>query len=116
MLNYFVKHSLGKINRTPLAFRSYSLSKNLDLKQNVKSTRGRKSDSINWLRRQINDPFVRQAKMEHYRCRSAFKLIEMDDKYHFLRRGSTVIDCGASPGSWTQVAVDRVIDMKSQGK
>ena len=94
--------------------RGYSFSQ-CHFKQQVKSTSGRKSDSINWIRRQINDPYVRQAKIEHYRCRSAFKLLEIDDKYQFLKPGYSVIDCGACPGSWTQVAIDRVRSKESDG-
>lgn len=59
------------------------------------------------------DFFVKRAHKDNYRCRSAYKLIELDDKFHFLQPGKVVIDCGASPGSWTQVAVDRVLPHKS---
>ncbi|NXN94603.1 MRM2 methyltransferase, partial [Rhinopomastus cyanomelas] len=61
-----------------------------------------------WLERQLKDPFVKAAKQQHYRCRSAFKLLEMDDKLHILRPGLSVLDCGAAPGAWSQVAVQRV--------
>ncbi|NWU89209.1 MRM2 methyltransferase, partial [Upupa epops] len=61
-----------------------------------------------WLERQLKDPFVKAAKQQHYRCRSAFKLLEMDDKFHILRPGLSVLDCGAAPGAWSQVAVERV--------
>ena len=70
--------------------------------------KGRKTSSQMWLTRQINDPYVKEARIRQYRCRSAFKLIEMDDKWRFLRPGCRVIDCGAAPGSWSQVAVERV--------
>lgn len=56
----------------------------------------------------MKDPFVKAAKQQHYRCRSAFKLLEMDDKLHILRPGLSVLDCGAAPGAWSQVAVERV--------
>lgn len=59
-----------------------------------------------WLTRQMRDPYVEKAKQEHYRCRSAFKLLEINKKYKILTPGLTVIDCGAAPGSWTQVAVN----------
>ncbi|XP_050298778.1 rRNA methyltransferase 2, mitochondrial [Anthonomus grandis grandis] len=67
-----------------------------------------KGSSYEWLSRQLSDPFVERAKRHNYRCRSAFKLIEIDDKFKIMKPGDTVIDCGASPGSWTQVAVQRV--------
>ncbi|XP_059476289.1 rRNA methyltransferase 2, mitochondrial [Neocloeon triangulifer] len=67
--------------------------------------RGTSSDA--WLRRQLSDPYVKWAQVEQYRCRSAFKLIEMDDKHKFLFPGMNIIDCGAAPGSWTQVLVKR---------
>uniref|UniRef100_A0A8C9FXG7 rRNA methyltransferase 2, mitochondrial n=1 Tax=Pavo cristatus TaxID=9049 RepID=A0A8C9FXG7_PAVCR len=54
------------------------------------------------------DPFVKAAKQQHYRCRSAFKLLEIDDRLHILRPGLSVLDCGAAPGAWSQVAVERV--------
>lgn len=74
----------------------------------VKTARGRKSSSTRWLKRQLNDPYVRQAQAAGYRSRAAFKLIDLDDKYHVLKKGSRVIDLGAAPGGWTQIAVDRV--------
>ncbi|OAF64878.1 hypothetical protein A3Q56_07411 [Intoshia linei] len=57
-----------------------------------------------WLKRQNKDPFVIKAKHENYRCRSAFKLVEIIEKYKIIREGDFVIDCGGSPGSWAQVA------------
>ena len=68
----------------------------------------KKSSSHQWLNRQRNDPFVKQASRENWRCRSAYKLLEIDGKFDILKPGCTVIDCGAAPGSWTQVAVQRV--------
>ncbi|XP_078096353.1 rRNA methyltransferase 2, mitochondrial isoform X4 [Mustelus asterias] len=61
-----------------------------------------------WLSRQLRDPYVKSARQQNYRCRSAFKLLEIDDKHNILRPGISVIDCGAAPGAWSQVAVDRV--------
>ncbi|NXC51419.1 MRM2 methyltransferase, partial [Penelope pileata] len=61
-----------------------------------------------WLERHMRDPFVKATKQQHYRCRSAFKLLEIDDKLHVLRPGLSVLDCGAAPGAWSQVAVQRV--------
>jgi len=73
----------------------------------VKSARGRTSASTRWLQRQLNDPYVAGAKAEGYRSRAAFKLAEIDDKFHFLEPGRLVVDLGAAPGGWTQVAVER---------
>ena len=67
-----------------------------------------KPSSQQWLHRQMSDPYVKKAQSDNYRCRSAYKLIEMDDKYNFLKPGSVVVDLGASPGSWSQVAARRV--------
>ncbi len=86
-----------------------------DLKVRVKTARGRKSSSTRWLERQLNDPYVRRAKAEGYRGRAAFKIIELDDKYHFLTPGARVVDLGCAPGGWTQVAVQRVNALGSQG-
>ncbi|NWI98032.1 MRM2 methyltransferase, partial [Pitta sordida] len=61
-----------------------------------------------WLERHLKDPFVKASKQQLYRCRSAFKLLEIDDKLRILRAGLSVLDCGAAPGAWSQVAVERV--------
>uniref|UniRef100_A0A8D2J4H5 rRNA methyltransferase 2, mitochondrial n=1 Tax=Varanus komodoensis TaxID=61221 RepID=A0A8D2J4H5_VARKO len=61
-----------------------------------------------WLERHFDDPYVKRAKQQSYRCRSAFKLLEIDDKHSILRPGLCVLDCGAAPGAWTQVVVQRV--------
>ena len=68
----------------------------------------RKDSSQRWLTRQLNDPYVAAAKRHGYRSRAAFKLLELDDRFHFLRPGARVVDLGAAPGGWTQVAVRRV--------
>jgi 23S rRNA (uridine2552-2'-O)-methyltransferase len=73
----------------------------------VKSARGRSKSSTRWLQRQLNDPYVAEAHRLGYRSRAAFKLLELDDKFHFLRPGSRVVDLGAAPGGWTQLAVGR---------
>ncbi|XP_021503229.1 rRNA methyltransferase 2, mitochondrial [Meriones unguiculatus] len=70
--------------------------------------KGRTGAEHQWLTRHLKDPFVKAAKVESYRCRSAFKLLEMNDKHHILRPGLRVLDCGAAPGAWSQVAVQRV--------
>jgi 23S rRNA (uridine2552-2'-O)-methyltransferase len=74
----------------------------------VRTAKGRKVSSQRWLERQLNDPFVREAKAKGYRSRSAFKLIELDDKFHFLKPGARVLDLGAAPGGWSQVAAKRI--------
>ena len=66
-----------------------------------------KESSRNWLKRQLNDPYVAKARAEGYRARAAYKLIELDEQFHFLKRGARVIDLGAAPGGWLQVAVAR---------
>ena len=74
----------------------------------VKTARRRTHASTRWLERQLNDPYVAEAQRLGYRSRSAFKLIELDDKAGLLRPGMRVVDLGAAPGGWTQVAVERV--------
>ena len=76
--------------------------------QRVKTAKGRKISSTRWLQRQLNDPYVAEAQRLGYRSRAAFKLIELDDRFHFLGAGKRVVDLGAAPGGWTQVAVARV--------
>ena len=74
----------------------------------MKTARGRKLSSTRWLERQLNDPYVKRARAEGYRGRAAFKILETDDKYRFLIPGARVVDLGAAPGGWSQVAVSRV--------
>jgi len=73
----------------------------------VKKSRGRTASSRQWLQRQLNDPYVAAARQKGYRSRAAFKLIELDSKYHFLKKGAKVLDLGAAPGGWSQVAAER---------
>lgn len=80
----------------------------VSLKKTPLHMKGRSVADQRWLVRQLNDPFVKAAHLQNYRCRSAFKLIEIDDKYRLLKPGLSVIDCGAAPGAWSQVAVQRV--------
>ena len=79
-----------------------------DLKVKVKTARGRKLSSTRWLERQLNDPYVRRARAEGYRGRAAFKIMELDDKFGFLKPGARVVDLGCAPGGWCQVAVQRI--------
>ncbi len=82
----------------------------------VKSAGRLKLSSKLWLERQLNDPYVAQAKRDGLRSRAAYKLIEIDDKYHFLKRGITVVDLGAAPGGWSQIAAKRVGAADGKGK
>lgn len=81
----------------------------------VKTARGRRLSSTLWLQRQLNDPFVAAAKRLGYRSRSAFKLAEIDDRLKLLKPGRRIVDLGAAPGGWTQVAVQRVAPDTSGG-
>jgi 23S rRNA (uridine2552-2'-O)-methyltransferase len=85
-------------------------------KKKLRSSRQRTASSREWLIRQLNDPYVRRAKSEGYRSRAAYKLIEIDDKARFLRRGARVVDLGAAPGGWSQVAASRVGAKEGKGK
>ncbi len=78
------------------------------LKVRVRTAKGRKLSSKLWLERQLNDPYVQAAKREGYRSRAAYKLAELDEKYKILKPGMTVVDLGAAPGGWTQIAVAKV--------
>ena len=73
----------------------------------VKKTKNRTPASRAWLERQLNDPYVAAAQAQGYRSRAAFKLIELDEKFHLLKKGARIVDLGAAPGGWTQVAVQR---------
>ena len=73
----------------------------------VRTARGRTVSSQRWLARQLNDPYVVEAKKRGYRSRAAFKLLQLDDQFRFLKPGARVIDLGAAPGGWTQVSVER---------
>jgi 23S rRNA (uridine2552-2'-O)-methyltransferase len=81
----------------------------------VKTAAKRSVSSTRWLQRQLNDPYVAEAKRLGYRSRAAFKLLQLDDRFHFLKPGARVVDLGAAPGGWTQVAVERIGILK-QGK
>ena len=75
-----------------------------DLKVRVKTSKGRKIGSTLWLQRQLNDPYVAQAKAEGLRSRAAYKLIELNERYNLLHKGMRVVDLGAAPGGWSLVA------------
>ncbi|MGA9659993.1 MAG: RlmE family RNA methyltransferase [Asticcacaulis sp.] len=73
----------------------------------VKTAKFRTQSSAKWLERQLNDPYVVRAKAEGWRSRAAFKLIEIDERFHLLHKGARVIDLGCAPGGWVQVAMKR---------
>jgi len=86
------------------------------LKTRVKTARKRSLSSTLWLERQLNDPYVARARREGYRSRSAFKLIEIDDKHRLLRPGQRIVDLGAAPGGWSQVAAERTRARDGEGR
>ena len=86
------------------------------LKTRVKTAKKRSHSSTLWLERQLNDPYVARAKRDGYRSRAAYKLIEIDDKLRFLKPGARVLDLGAAPGGWSQVAAKRVGATERKGR
>jgi 23S rRNA (uridine2552-2'-O)-methyltransferase len=78
-----------------------------NLKVRVKTAKRRTASSARWLERQLNDPYVAEARKRGYRSRAAFKLSQLDDRFHFLKNGARVVDLGCAPGGWTQVVVER---------
>ena len=93
----------GKGGKTPSPGRGAQRS----LSVRLRTAEGRSAASQRWLERQLNDPYVAAAKAQGWRSRAAFKLIELDDRYHLIRKGARVLDLGAAPGGWSQVAVRR---------
>jgi 23S rRNA (uridine2552-2'-O)-methyltransferase len=85
------------------------------MKVRVRGGKNRSQSSRLWLERQLNDPYVARAKHEGMRSRAAYKLMEIDDKARFLRKGARVVDLGAAPGGWSQIAARRV-DAPAQGR
>lgn len=77
------------------------------LDQKVKTARGRKISSTLWLKRQLNDPYVKLAGIKGYRSRAAFKLLELDEKFKLLKSGMTIVDLGAAPGGWSQIVTEK---------
>jgi len=86
-----------------------------DLKVRVRSGKGRTLASRLWLERQLNDPYVARARREGLRSRAAFKLAEIDDRFHLLKPGARVADLGAAPGGWSQIAAQRTGAVRGQG-
>ncbi|MBI3275644.1 MAG: RlmE family RNA methyltransferase, partial [Methylocystis sp.] len=88
----------------------------MTLTTRVKTARKRTLSSTLWLERQLNDPYVARAKREGYRARAAYKLIELDERFHLLKPGLRIVDLGAAPGGWSQVAAERVKAQEGKGK
>jgi 23S rRNA (uridine2552-2'-O)-methyltransferase len=86
------------------------------LKTRVKTARKRTLSSTLWLERQLNDPYVARAKREGFRSRAAFKLVEIDEKFHLLKAGQRIVDLGAAPGGWSQVAAKKVKSADGKGR
>lgn len=86
------------------------------MRTRVKTANKRTVSSQRWLERQLNDPYVAASKREGWRSRAAYKLIEIDDKHHFLKPGQVVLDLGAAPGGWSQVAAKRVKSDEGKGQ
>ena len=89
---------------------------NRSLKIRVKTARKRSLASTLWLQRQLNDPYVAQAKRDGYRSRAAYKLIEMDERFHLFKPGQKIIDLGAAPGGWSQIAAKKVKSSEGRGR
>jgi 23S rRNA (uridine2552-2'-O)-methyltransferase len=87
---------------------SRATGRNGGLKTRVKTAKGRKIGSTRWLERQLNDPYVKRAKAEGYRSRAAYKLIELDERFGFLKGAKRVVDLGVAPGGWSQVVRQRL--------
>ncbi len=100
MRNYEQETTISTMNKKPPS----PFSGKRDLTVRVKTADKRKISSTRWLERQLNDPYVKQAKRDGYYSRAAYKLLEIDAKYGILQKGAKVIDLGAAPGGWSQVA------------
>ena len=87
-----------------------------NMRVRVRTARGRKTSSTRWLNRQLNDPYVQEARKQGYRSRAAFKLLQLDERFGFLKRGQRVLDLGAAPGGWTQIVVEKNRPSESGGK
>jgi 23S rRNA (uridine2552-2'-O)-methyltransferase len=87
-----------------------------DFEVRLKNARSHKPSSQLWLQRQLNDPYVAQAKRDGYRSRATYKFLEIDDRYHLLRPGMRIVDLGAAPGGWSQIAATRIGSAEGRGK
>lgn len=101
----FIKY---RMTRTLVHFRSFRTNC-IHLKTVPSNIKGKNSSSSHeWLTRQLNDVYVQKSRYDRYRCRSAYKLLEIDERFNILKPKSAVVDCGAAPGSWTQVVVKKL--------
>lgn len=87
-----------------------------NMRVRVKTAKRRKTSSTQWLERQLNDPYVAQARLDGYRSRAAYKLLEIDEKHGILKKGMRIVDLGAAPGGWSQIAAKRVGSESDQPK
>lgn len=108
-----MKKSGGKSKKPSLGKTTGPSGRGLSIR--VKTAKKRTSSSTWWLGRQLNDPYVLEAKKLGYRSRAAFKLLQLDEKFHFLKPGARVVDLGAAPGGWTQIAADKVLKSGPRG-
>lgn len=92
------------------------MTRDANLKVRVKSAKGRKLSSTRWLERQLNDPFVREANRLGYRSRAAFKIQEIHEKFNIFQPGQCVLDLGAAPGGWSQIAAQYVNNGQQRGQ
>ena len=90
-----------------------TIARNLTV--NVKTAKGRTTSSSRWLHRQLNDPYVQMAKIDGYRSRAAYKLLEINNKYKIFKKGQAVADLGAAPGGWSQVVAEKILLGKPWG-
>lgn len=86
------------------------------MRVNVKTARRRSASSARWLERQLNDPYVAASKRDGMRSRAAYKLKEIDQRYNLLKNGQVVVDLGAAPGGWSQIAADKVRSVEGKGQ
>ena len=86
-----------------------------NLTVSVKTAKGRRVSSTRWLQRQLNDPYVQLAKQEGYRSRAAYKILEIHEKYKIFQKGQVIVDLGAAPGGWSQVAASKIAAGKPWG-
>ena len=84
--------------------------------ERVKTARGRKNSSTQWLKRQLNDPYVTEAQRRGFRSRAAFKILDLNEKFNFLKSGARIVDLGAAPGGWSQAAAEIVLKGNNRGK
>jgi 23S rRNA (uridine2552-2'-O)-methyltransferase len=106
--------SPGGGKRRPGSTRGFGGARQMNVR--LKTATGRTSSSQRWLERQLNDPYVAAARREGWRSRAAFKLIEIDDKHRILKPGQRVVDLGAAPGGWSQVAAKRTKAVEGKGQ